>query len=110
MDAPLLMGVLDTLVLEIIGDGPTYGYAIVQTVGERSKGYFELREGSLYPALHRMERRKLLSSYWQEADGRRRKYYKLTAAGRKALAARKREWREFSAGVNGILGTAHAMA
>ncbi|MEX0704160.1 MAG: helix-turn-helix transcriptional regulator [Planctomycetales bacterium] len=110
MDTRLLTGMVETLLLEIVAQGPTYGYEIAQTVGERSRGYFELKEGSLYPALHRLERRKLLSSFWQEADGRRRKYYKLTSAGQKALAVRKREWREFAAGVNGILGTAHAMA
>ncbi len=68
-------------------------------------GYFELKEGSLYPALHRLERQKLLRSSWRDADGRRRKYYELTQAGRTELASRKRSWQSFAAGVNGVLGT-----
>src|SRR5271168_4115582 len=73
--------------------------------GERSNGYFELKEGSLYPALHRLERQKLLRSSWRQADGRRRKYYELTEAGRLDLASRKKSWMSFTAGVNGVLGT-----
>ncbi len=110
MDTRLLTGMVETLILEIVGEGPTYGYQIAQTVAGRSRGSFELKEGSLYPALHRLEREKLLASFWQMAEGRRRKYYKLTTAGQRALAARKREWHEFSTGVNGILGTAHGLA
>jgi transcriptional regulator len=109
MDSRLLTGTVDTLILEIVGSAPTYGYEIVQTVQERSRGYFEITEGSLYPALHRLERQKLLDSFWKEVEGRERKYYKLTPAGRSALATKKQEWRKFAAGVNGILGAAHGM-
>lgn len=108
MDSRLLWGMVDTLILQVLSESPSYGYEIVQTVLGRSRGYFEITEGSLYPALHRLERQKLLASYWQEADGRERKYYKLTPAGKTALASRKREWEEFSAGVQGILGGASA--
>ena len=110
MDTRLLTGMLETIILEILAPGPSYGYEICQTAQHRSNGLFELKEGSLYPALHRLERQKLLSSYWEVAENRRRKYYKLTAAGQKALAARRREWENFAAGVNGILGGAHGMA
>lgn len=110
MDSQLLWGAVELLILEVVSEGPTYGYEITQTVAGRSQGYFELKEGSLYPALHRMERQKLLASSWQDADGRRRKYYRLTAAGRKALAAKKQEWTAFASGVNGVLGGAHGMA
>jgi PadR family transcriptional regulator PadR len=109
MDTRFLTGMVETLILEIIGQSATYGYEIAQTVAGRSQGYFEFKEGSLYPALHRLERQKLLASFWEEADNRRRKYYKLTAAGQKALAARKQEWRAFSTGVNSILGTAYGL-
>lgn len=109
MDTRLLTGMVETLILEIVGQHATYGYQITQTVAGRSRGYFELKEGSLYPALHRLERQKLLASFWEEADNRRRKYYKLTAAGQKALAARKQEWQAFSTGVNSILGTAYGL-
>src|SRR5258708_35868948 len=91
MDSRLLWGTVEMLLLEVVSHGPTYGYEISQTVGGRSRGYFELKEGSLYPALHRLERQKMLSSFWREIDGRRRKYYELTLSGQKALAARKLE-------------------
>jgi PadR family transcriptional regulator PadR len=104
MDSNFPGSAVEMLLLEVIGHGPTYGYEITQTVAERSKGYFDLKEGSLYPALHRMERRKLLRASWREADGRRRKYYELTDAGRAELAARKRSWQSFAAGVSGVLG------
>jgi PadR family transcriptional regulator PadR len=110
MDSRLLTGTVDTLILEVIGNGPTYGYEIVLTVQERSRGYFAITEGSLYPALHRLERQKLLEAFWKEVDGRDRKYYKLTPAGRSALAAKKKEWLKFSAGVNGILGASRGLA
>jgi PadR family transcriptional regulator PadR len=105
MDSQFLRSAVEMLILEVASEGPTYGYALAQTVGERSGGYFELKEGSLYPALHRLERQKLLKAYWREADGRRRKYYELSQTGRTELAARKRSWLSFSAGVNGVLGT-----
>lgn len=105
MDSRLLWGTVDMLILEVISHGPTYGYEIAQTVLGQSKGYFEITEGSMYPALHRLERKKLLESFWKETDGRDRKYYRLTAAGRKSLAAKKQEWRQFTSNVEGILGT-----
>ena len=104
MDPKLLTGTVEMLMLEVISHGPSYGYAIVQTVLARSGGRFELKEGSLYPALHRLERQKLLESSWSEFDGRRRKYYRVTPAGRKLLQARRNEWQTFAAGVNGVLG------
>jgi len=103
----MLWGTVDMLILEVISAGPSYGYQIAQTVLDRSRGYFEIAEGSLYPALHRLERQKLLAAHWQEADGRERKYYKLTPAGRNALAARKKEWSAFARGVAGVLGARH---
>ncbi len=107
MDSRLLWGTVDMLILDVVSRGPTYGYEITQRVLECSRGYFELKEGSLYPALHRIERRKLLSAYWVDTeDGRRRKYYKLTAAGGRALAAKREEWTRFTAGVNDVLGEA----
>ena len=104
MESPFLGSAVEMMILEVVARGPSYGYEITQTVAERSDGYFELKEGSLYPALHRLERQKLLRAFWREADGRRRKYYELTDAGRADLAARKRSWRSFAAGVNGVLG------
>lgn len=103
MDSRLLSGTLEMLMLEVISPGATYGYEITQTVMSRSQGYFELKEGSVYPALHRLEAQKLLKAVWREVDGRRRKYYELTAAGHKELAAKRAEWRAFADGVEGTL-------
>ncbi len=105
MDSLLPGSALEMLVLEVISQGPSYGYEIAQTVAGRSSGTFEMKEGSLYPALHRLERGKLLKSLWREADGRRRKYYELTDAGRAELASRKQSWLRFAAGINGVLGS-----
>lgn len=108
MDSKLLSGTVELLILEVISHGPTYGYEITQEVISRSQGYFELTEGSLYPALHRLERQKMLASDWKEADGRRRKYYRLTAAGKKLLTEKKSEWSRFAKGVEGVLGWSYA--
>jgi PadR family transcriptional regulator, regulatory protein PadR len=105
MDSGLQGSALEMLVLEVIAQGPSYGYEIAQTVQGRSEGAFELKEGSLYPALHRLERRRLLKSLWREAEGRRRKYYELTEAGRVELATRKQSWMKFAAAGNGVLGS-----
>jgi DNA-binding PadR family transcriptional regulator len=104
MDAGFINGTVELMLLAVIAEGPSYGYVITQSVLARSGGKFELKEGSLYPALHRLEREKLLDSHWQEHEGRRRKYYKLTAAGRKTLLARRNEWVSFAEGVSGVLG------
>lgn len=104
MDPKLLTGFLELLVLETVATGPSYGYAITQEVLTRSGARFELKEGSLYPALHRLEREKLLQAEWGEGDGRQRKYYRITTLGEKALAAKRQEWSEFASGINGVLG------
>src|SRR5262245_65245571 len=97
MDSRLLWGMLDMLILDVISRGPTYGYQIAQTVMSQSKGYFDLKEGSLYPALHRLERQKWLASYWEDVEeGRRRKFYKITPAGRKTLEDKRDEWSRFT--------------
>ncbi len=111
MDSRLLWGTVDMLILDVVSRGPTYGYQIAQSVLSQSKGYFELKEGSLYPALHRMERQKLLRSYWVDTnEGRRRKFYELTPAGRRALKDKREEWERFAAGVSGVLGASLGLA
>lgn len=108
MDSKLFTGTLDMLILEVVADGPSYGYEISQKVISRSGDRFELKEGSLYPALHRLQRQKLLTPQWREADGRKRKYYRLTATGKKTLQKKKREWSEFLLGVQGVLGVSRS--
>src|SRR5262245_36813260 len=81
------------LVLAILADGDSYGYAIIKRVRELSGGQLELTDGMLDPVLHRLERSGLVHSEWDKADsGRRRKYYRLTSAGRQQLADERRQW------------------
>ena len=105
MDSKFLSGSVEMLILQIAHGGPTYGYEIAQQAMRRSDGYFNLKEGSLYPALHRMERRGLLEAFWEDKDaGRRRKFYRITTEGAKSLEQERAEWERFVAGVNGVLG------
>lgn len=109
MDARLVTGTLEMLILEVISHGPSYGYEISQTVVQQSFGAFDVKEGSLYPALHRLEQQKFVTSYWQEIEGRRRKYYRISTSGQMALDAKKSEWRQFTKAVHGVIG-ANAVA
>ncbi len=109
-DPSFLNGTVELMLLAVVAEGPSYGYEITQSVLSRSGGRFDVKEGSLYPALHRLERSKLLQSHWTEYDGRRRKYYQLTPAGRKALASRRSEWQSFSEGLRGVLGLEMSVA
>ena len=81
------------LVLSILSDGESYGYAIIQRVREMSDGQMQWTDGMLYPVLHRLEREGLIVSEWKKADtGRRRKYYRVNASGKKALNEERKQW------------------
>jgi PadR family transcriptional regulator, regulatory protein PadR len=99
-----IRGHLDALLLAVVADGPVHGYAIVERLRERSDGRFDLPEGTVYPALHRLESDGLLSSSWTTAAGRRRRQYELTNRGQAALGRRSTEWRRFAAAVDQVLG------
>ncbi len=95
-----LRGPLDLLVLAALArTGPAHGYALISAMRDDSGGELDLPEGTVYPALHRLERLGLVRSEWVEASPRRRRVYTLTGAGREALAARRSEWRSFTAAV-----------
>ena len=97
-------GSTSLLVLALLSDEPMYGYQISQEMAQRSGGYFDMKEGLLYPLLHRMKRDGLLDSDWREATGaRRRKYYAITAEGRKALQEQTDEWQLFMGKLQGVL-------
>jgi PadR family transcriptional regulator, regulatory protein PadR len=99
-----LKGSLDLMLLALLEEGPMYGYAMVKEARTRSAGVLALKEGSLYPALHRLERQGLVESFWQpREDGVSRRYYRLTVEGRAALPARREEWRGFVAAVAGVV-------
>jgi len=111
LDPRQITGTLDMLILEVVSRADSYGYAIVQTVTAQSEGRFAIKEGSLYPALHRLERAGELKSYWVDTDaGRRRKYYRITAKGRRTLKTKREHWSNFAEAVNGVLGHNHVRA
>jgi transcriptional regulator len=100
----LLHGTLDALILKTLASGPLHGYAIATFIEDASDETVVVEEGSLYPALYRMERRGWLEAEWGESElGRRAKLYRLTRQGRAQLAAETATWRVFSAGVSKIL-------
>lgn len=102
----MLKGHLDLLLLSVVAQGAAHGYAIIERLKERSAGAFELGEGTVYPALHRLERTKLLKSRWSSAKegARRRRVYELTRSGRAELAGRSQEWLRFVEGIHAVLG------
>ena len=105
MRADTLHGHLDMLILAILEEGPRHGYAVIEELRKRSDEAIHVPEGTVYPALHRLELAKLLASRWSDAGGRRRRTYLLTPAGRKAVAQKRREWAAFASVVSRVLGT-----
>src|ERR1700738_3801407 len=103
----LLQGTLDVLILKIVALGPIHGYGIAQRIRHISKAILQVQQGSLYPALHRLEKRGWLSAEWGEAEtGREAKFYSLTRVGRKQLEAEAANWDRLSQAVTLILRTA----
>lgn len=92
------------LILAVLEGGPAHGYAIIEVLRQRSQGTFDLPEGTVYPALHRLEDQGLLCSAWTEDTGRRKRVYELTVKGREAVAARRQEWQLFSRAINSTIG------
>ena len=99
-----LRGTLELLVLRTLSWGPRHGYAIARWLGDTTKDKLRIEEGSLYPALYRMEKRGLLASDWQTSElGRPAKFYRLTAAGKKHLEQELVDWKEFTHAVARVL-------
>jgi PadR family transcriptional regulator PadR len=99
-----LKGSLDLMLLALLEQEPMYGYQMVKEVRVRSGDLLHLKEGSLYPALHRLEQAGLIDGFWQErADGANRRYYRLTAHGRTVVPERRVAWEQFVAAVTGVL-------
>jgi len=100
----LLKGNTDSLLLSMINYHPMYGYQIIRELEERSNGYFQFKEGTLYPALHRLEKAGLIQGRWRRlTSGQERRYYYITQKGRQTLTDRLTEWQDFSAAVNLIM-------
>jgi DNA-binding PadR family transcriptional regulator len=104
MRSEKLKGHLDLLLLSVLSRGPGHGYEVITRLRDRSEGAFELPEGTVYPALHRLEEAGLLASTWDVVSGRRRRIYQLTFAGETALAAEANQWLEFSTSMARVLG------
>jgi PadR family transcriptional regulator PadR len=103
----LLHGTLDTLVLKTLAGGPRHGYAIARALEESTEGVVDVEDGSLYPALYRMERKGWIDAEWGVSElGRKAKLYRLTPRGRRQLAAQTAEWQRFAAAISRVLLTA----
>lgn len=102
----LISGSTPMMVLSVINSEDMYGYRIIRELEKRSDNVFCLKEGTLYPILHALEKEKLVESYWVTADGRKRKYYHMTKKGAKRLAEKKEEFEEFSVSVSKVLNYA----
>ena len=104
MPGETLKGHLDLLLLAVLGSRAAHGYAVIEALRRSSGGLFDLPEGTIYPALHRLESQGLLASRWVDRTPRRRRVYELTAKGRRSLARRESEWRAFSQAVDATVG------
>ena len=103
-DGDLLGGTLDMLILRTLQMGPAHGFAIAQSVAQRSEDVLLVEEGSLYPALHRLEKRGWIAARWGVSENNRRaKFYRLTAAGRKQLAAEATRWAQLATAVARVM-------
>jgi PadR family transcriptional regulator PadR len=99
-----LKGHLDLLLLSVVANTPGHGYAIAEALRSKSDAVIDLAEGTLYPALHRLENGGLLSGRWSEVNGRRRRVYQLTAKGERSLTQKRREWNLFARTVYSVVG------
>ncbi|CAL9563841.1 PadR family [Streptomyces coelicoflavus ZG0656] len=100
----MLKGHLEGMILAVLESGPTYGYAVIETLRERSDGEVSLPSGTIYPALRRLESAGLVSSGWSEVGGRRRRTYELTPSGVEALKERRQAWHRAAEVITGVMG------
>ena len=105
-EAELLPGTLDLLILKAVSLGPLHGYGVLLRIGQISRHRLEIQQGSLYPALYRLEHQGLIKGEWGESDNKRRaRFYRLTAAGRRQLQQNTRDWNRMADIIAGILET-----
>ncbi len=93
------------MLLAVLSGGPSHGYGVTQELRRRSGGEFDLAEGTIYPALHRLESSGLLVSRWEMAGGRRRRVYALSSSGQRAVVDRRASWRAFRCAVDAVFGS-----
>jgi transcriptional regulator len=100
----LLQGTLDLLILRTLEAGPEHGWNIAERIEQTSEGVLEVNQGSLYPALHRLEHQEWIAAEWAISElGRRARFYRLTAAGRKQLEAESQDWERMTTAINRVL-------
>lgn len=99
----LLRGSTDSLLLALVGESPMYGYSIIKEIEKRTEGELRFKEGTLYPALHRLEEEGLIKGEWISVRGMERRYYSLTQRGAQVLENRRKQWRQFSSAVDRII-------
>lgn len=103
MNKELIKGTTEMLILRMLDRQPTYGYEMIKNFELMSNGAFSLKEGTLYPILHALEKKESIESYWEVSEGRKRKYYRITDRGRKLLKEKQQEWDVFSGAMKAIL-------
>ncbi len=99
----LLRGSTDSLLLALVGESPMYGYSIIKEIEKRTEGELRFKEGTLYPALHRLEEEGLIKGEWVSVRGMERRYYTLTERGAEVLENRRKQWQQFSSAVDRII-------
>ncbi len=104
IDKSLVSGSMAMLILQLLEEKDLYGYEMIETLRGRSNRVFELKAGTLYPLLHSLEEKGLVTAYEQEVSGKMRKYYSITKEGKHVLKKKKEEWQEYSKGVQGVIG------
>lgn len=104
IDKSLISGSMAMLILKLLEEGDMYGYEMIETLRQRSDNVFELKAGTLYPLLHSLEGKNMLTSYEKEVSGKIRKYYGITKEGKSYLKNRKTEWKEYATAVDKVLG------
>ncbi|MDE7404645.1 MAG: PadR family transcriptional regulator [Lachnospiraceae bacterium] len=103
VDKTLVSGSMAMLLLKLLSEKDMYGYEMIDTLRQRSQNVFELKAGTLYPLLHSLEEKNLLTSYEEEVLGKVRKYYSITKDGKKMLSRKKEEWQEYAKAVTQVL-------
>ncbi len=105
----LIKGNSVSLLLHLLDQQPMYGYQIIKELEKRSEGYFKFKEGTLYPALHRLEKAGLIEGKWQLlSSGRQRRYYQITDKGKRVLVEKMSQWRDFTTAMNLVIQPADA--
>lgn len=110
IEKSLVSGSTTMLLLKLLSEQDMYGYEMIETLRQRSQNVFELKAGTLYPLLHNLEDKFLLTAYEKEVGGKVRKYYSITKEGRKVLIQKKEEWKTYSQAVGKVLGIQGGMA